>query len=119
MPSPVRQTLAVLLVALHATVTLCGPSLHGLPGCGHDPGLSHDARGEKVRDPVKAAHLQPDDCPVCHFLSHAQMPIDAARIPAVLRVCVLKPEAPPVPVTATRLRSTSPRAPPGIPASPV
>lgn len=117
MPSFARRLLAALLVALHATVMLCGPCFHGLPGCGHGSGLSHDAGGEKVRDPIKSAHPQPDDCLVCHFLSHAQLPVDAACIPAVLHVCALRPETPPDPVSATCPRSTSPRAPPGITAN--
>jgi hypothetical protein len=108
MPRFARQLLVASLVALHATLMVCGPCLHGLPGWGHGPGLSQAAYG----DPVKSTHVQTDDCPVCHFLSQAQLPIDLTSVPAVQHVCVLKPETSSNSVAPARLHPTSPRAPP-------
>jgi hypothetical protein len=116
MPRFARQILAASLVALHATVMLCGPCLHGLPGWGHGAGLSRVADGDQLGNPIKASHVQSDDCPVCHFLSQAQLSVDQASVPSVSQVRVLKPEIPCESVTPSRLHPTSPRAPPAAPA---
>jgi hypothetical protein len=112
-----RQLLAASLVALHATVMLCGPCLHELSGWGHEVGLSRAADSGQVSEPVKATHLQPDDCPVCHFLSQAQLPVDAPIVLSVWHVRFLNPELLCDSVTPSLLHPTSPRAPPALAAT--
>jgi hypothetical protein len=111
-----RRALAVALVALHATVMLCGPSLHGLPGLGHESGLACGPDAHHVRHAVPASYVQPDDCPVCHFFTQAHLPVDPACVPATPQVCALKPNTASVSVPWSRLHPTSPRAPPAAPA---
>jgi len=113
MPRFARQLLAASLVALHAAVMLCGPCLHAVPGWGHAPGLSRSSDVHHVRTPSAASLLQADDCPVCHFLSQAQLPVDPARVVAVAHVRVLDAPRDREPVPPAPFRSTSPRAPPG------
>jgi hypothetical protein len=107
-----RQILAIALVALHATVMLCGPCLHALPGWGHGNGLAHETQGDRLRDPIPVAHLQADDCPVCHFLSQAQLPLDVVSVPVIQKVATCRPEIVSEPRAVDRLHPTSPRAPP-------
>ena len=116
MPRFARTLLVASLVALHATVMLCGPCLHRLPGWGHGAGLSQATHSDHVGDPVKATHLRPDDCPVCHFLSQAQLLVDPAQDLLVRRVVVLNVPIAIAPVTPSQPCPTSPRAPPAVPA---
>ena len=112
MPRSARHLLAISLVALNASVMLCGPCLHALPGWGHEAGLSHEAVGDPVRDPVGPAHPGSDHCPVCHFLAQAQITIDPICLSASWDVGALRPEPPTASYRATPHLSSSPRAPP-------
>jgi hypothetical protein len=114
MPRFARQLLIASLVALHATVMLCGPCLHAVSGSDHGPGFSTGADANHVRVHVRAAHVQTDDCPICHFLAQAQLPVDLVSLPSVLYVRVLKPDLPYESVTPSLLLPTSPRAPPAV-----
>jgi hypothetical protein len=107
-----RQLLFASLIALHATVVLCGPCLHGLPGWGHGSVFSGGADAEDVRGPSRGTHLQPDDCPVCHFLSQAQLPVDLARVKSIGCSLEFKPVLWCHTASHSLLLSTSPRAPP-------
>jgi DUF2946 family protein len=117
MPQLARRLLIASLIALHATVVLYGPCLHGLPGWDHGTGLARNTEVNHVGDPVKAAHVQPDNCPICHFFAQGQLPIDLACAPVVDQVFALKQEPWSESVTPTLLLPTSPRAPPAIPAN--
>ena len=107
-----RQLLVASLVALHATVMLCGPCLHGLAGGDHGIGFSRQADADHVRDPVNAAQVLTHDCPVCHFLAQAQLPVDLVAMPSVQHICVLRPERSRTTIPPIRLCASSPRAPP-------
>lgn len=107
-----RQLLIASLVGLHAMVILGGHFLHGLPGWGHEAGLSRGADGDDGHRPTHSAHPESGDCPICHFFSLAQVPIDRTQVPAIRQACALKLETPARPATPIRLHTTSPRAPP-------
>jgi hypothetical protein len=73
----VRQFLVASLIAFHATIALCGPCLHELPGLGHEN--SAGLTSQTQQHPLKALqHDSADACPLCHFLSQGQMPITAS-----------------------------------------
>jgi hypothetical protein len=113
MPRFARKLLIASRVAFHATVMLCGPCLHGVPGWDHGPELSQAAAdGDQLRGPAQGAHVSPDDCPVCHLASLAQLPVDCASVPAARLVSAFKAETFSAPVTPSLHRPTSPRAPP-------
>ena len=93
---------------------LCGPCLHGLPGWGHGATLSSSHDADHVREAGKVAHVQADNCPVCHFFSQGQLPVDLAMAPAGRQVCVLKLPTHTEIVRLTLRRTSSPRAPPAL-----
>lgn len=73
MTRQVRNLLLGALIALHATVTLCGPGLHALPGWSHGTGLTPLARNDHSHGPGPSSHQASDDCPVCQFLAQGQL----------------------------------------------
>jgi hypothetical protein len=82
-----RNLLIASLIALYASVMVCGPCLHALPGWGHGSGVATTGprpgpRGENVRDHDKSLHGSADDCPVCSLLSLGQLPVDLACQPS-------------------------------------
>lgn len=70
-PNPVRQTLAALLLAVHAAASLCGPGHHGLASgfsaATRDAGPQGD-RGDAVA--AQADGL----CPACDYLATPALP---------------------------------------------
>lgn len=70
-----RKLLLLTLIALHAGVSLCGPSLHAMPGMGHtavlgeNAGNQHQHEGESEQAP----HVFSDHCLVCQFLVQGQL----------------------------------------------
>lgn len=112
MPRLARQFLAVSVLALHATAMLCGPCLHGLPGLGHAGGVTLGADVDHGQNPAKAPHGQGHDCPICHFFSQGQLPIDTACVPAIQHVYVWRRETSYACVFPGQPHATSPRAPP-------
>lgn len=111
-PRFARQLLAAALVALHATVMVCGPCFHELPGWGHVGEHSLCADRSDVRGPIESSLVRADDCPICSLLSQAQLALDPARVSSVRHIGLVRPERPSDKFTPTRLHSTSPRAPP-------
>jgi hypothetical protein len=82
MMRPLRKTLVLAVLAVHATFVVCGPGLHALPGLEH---AATTPRG----NPPEATHFpgtgstSADDCPVCHFLAQGQVTVDPPDGPAV------------------------------------
>ncbi|MDR3637257.1 MAG: hypothetical protein P4L84_25860 [Isosphaeraceae bacterium] len=118
MPRFARPCLVTALVALHATVMLCGACLHGLPGWGHRAALSRAADGDHSRDAGKPNDLRPDDCPVCHFVAQAQLATELACAPAVEQGRECKLETRSDAVTPALLYLQFPRGPPALWTSP-
>jgi hypothetical protein len=109
-----RHLLIASLIALHASVMLCGPCLHALPGWGHGDDAQAACDGKDVRAHAKAPHAS-DDCPVCNLLSLGQLPVDqTCELSAPRREC-LTPLAPADIPPFSLSRLSSPRAPPSIP----
>jgi hypothetical protein len=107
-----RPLLVASLIALHATVMLCGPCLHGLAGSNHGAAFSRGTGAGHTSAPIKASPCRPDVCPVCHFFSQAQLPIHVAGVPVAQPFGPLKTEAPYDAWVPTCPLTTSPRAPP-------
>jgi hypothetical protein len=89
----VRQTLVALLIAFHAAVTLCGPCLHAVPGFGHGSVLESSAKRHQAVDMAGARHASMDDCPICHFLTQGQLPIESSSIASVRLAVEFEPVA--------------------------
>ena len=105
------------LVALHATVMLVGPGLHGLAAWDHAARHFECSNQEHAHGPAHAAAVDSDDCPVCHFFAQSHLPIVGADVAPALQSLAYEPEPCPGLVTLSRLFSTSPRAPPADDAS--
>lgn len=103
------------LVAMHATVMLVGPGLHGLAAWDHATRRFECTNQQHARGPAHAPAVESDDCPVCHFFAQGHVPITTALVPAALQSLALEPEPRARLVTPHRLHSTSPRAPPADP----
>ncbi len=111
---PMPVLLRKLLIALHLTVTLCGASLHSIPGWEHGSGVFGNDCGGEVRGLPKGIHLADDDCSVCHLLSLGQLPVDLDGGPIIQIVgCVAPVDLPPIRASLAH-RPTSPRAPPQL-----
>jgi hypothetical protein len=102
MPRTSRQALAALLIALHASISLCGPGLHAAPGLGH-AGLAGSSR-ESDGDPGLTRHsaTAPEHCPVCDYFSQGQLPL-----PPFLHV----PSRPVLPFETALISTLAPRPP--------
>jgi len=107
--------LVASLVALHATVMLVGPGLHGLAAWDHAARHFECANREHAHGPAHAAAVDSDDCPVCHFFAQGHVPITTAPVLTALQSLTLRPEPRSRLVTPQRLHSISPRAPPTTP----
>ena len=109
-----RHSLVATLIALHAAVTLLGPSLHALPGWGHGSGLTPLAKSDHSHGSGKSSHSKADDCPVCQFLAQGQLSTDlGAGATGRLITALEVPIAPPA-SEASPLGLSCPRAPPII-----
>jgi hypothetical protein len=74
MPRTARQALAALLIALHATISLCGPGLHAAPGLGH-AGPAGTSRGlDRHLKLTTLAATASEHCPICDYFSQGQLP---------------------------------------------
>jgi hypothetical protein len=109
-----RHSLVATLIALHAAVTLLGPSLHALPGWGHGSGLSPLAKTDHSHGSGKSSHAKADDCPVCQFLTQGQLSTDLAASATGWLVAALDLPIPPPADQASPHGLSSPRAPPII-----
>jgi hypothetical protein len=106
----VRQFLVASLIAFHATIALCGPCLHELPGLGHEN--SAVLGSDSQQHPLKASHDSADTCPLCHFLSQGQMPFSASPTPhSLLAGDWVTPQPDSVEIELAG-RQSRPRAPP-------
>ncbi len=78
MPRTARTTLTALLIALHATILLCGPGLHAAPGLAH-AGLSNAPATDDggTRWSETSTRLV-DHCPLCEYLAQGQLPLQPA-----------------------------------------
>jgi hypothetical protein len=74
MPRTARQVLAALLIALHATISLCGPGLHGAPGLGHAGPAGNIRKSDGHLKPASLAAVAPEHCPICDCFSQGQVP---------------------------------------------
>jgi hypothetical protein len=113
---PLRQALTLAVLAVHAAFVAGGAGLHALPGLAHAASTTLSGRAEAAHSP--AISPATDDCPVCHFLAHGQVSLDAPEgPPSVVETdrCTV-PSAPRVLVSRRLL--TRLRAPPGLPPLP-
>ena len=106
-----RQTLAALLLALHATLSLCGPGHHALPLVGSiAAGESRSTNRDALADSLSAA--TDGHCPVCDYLANA-VALPTPADPAVALRVEPAPETPRAKVApAPSPRLARPRAPP-------
>jgi hypothetical protein len=114
MPRPIRRFLVACLIALHASVTLCGPCLHALPGSGHAAGLAAQGTNKPSPDSSTVPHSAPDHCPICHLFAQSQLGVE------VVHLSTERYEGEATPLLQATLRSLStalpsrPRAPPAF-----
>jgi hypothetical protein len=101
----VRQFLVTSLVTLHTAIILCGPCFHALPGSGHDSGYT-------THDPSKAPHDSADNCPICHFMTQGQLPVESSFGLSARLIGELVPNLSPAACPASFHHVSSPRAPP-------
>lgn len=103
-----RQLLTASLIAFHAAISLCGPSLHEVFGACHESGLGSPGQSSRP----KANHDSTDDCLVCQLLAQGQLPVVVVdQLPAPQAGSWLTIAL--APSTAVRLSLTSrQRAPP-------
>lgn len=110
-----RQALFAALIACHALVTLCGPSLHDLAGSSHAFGPTNRAKGADA--PAQPSRDSGDNCLICHFVAQGQLTVAAscdlsAPLAAPLEIVELPTTRPLIHHLAS-----SPRAPPADPSS--
>lgn len=71
-----RQAVFAALIACHAMVTLCGPSLHELTGSSHAFGpATHAHRSDTPAQPSRDTG---DNCLICHFVAQGQLTVAAS-----------------------------------------
>lgn len=76
MPRLCRKVLIAILVALHASVMVCGTCLHALPGWEHGAGVPGAKGKVGTHDLERSLHGSAHDCPICHLHSLGQIPLD-------------------------------------------
>lgn len=115
MRSSLRSTILIAFVAYHAAVMSAGPSLHGLIGLDHGPGLGSSAAGEGT----KALGHTADDCAACHLISLAQHnPDTVVAYSAIQTARVSRPLRATPPPLESRVVSPA-RAPPSLAPAPI
>lgn len=111
----VRRLLFASLIACHAIVTLCGPSLHELMGTAHAFGPASASHNSDA--PANAAPDSGDNCLICHFVAQGQLTMaPTCGLSAPLVVGYVSSD-PPVDRTTPHHVPSSPRAPPALPSN--
>ena len=105
-----RHLLFALVLACHATVTLCGPCLHEFPGSSHD--LGADSRSHRSDDSAQSRRDGADNCLICHFVAQGQLLADFSTGVSVQHVADLVVPVTPATATSSLHLPSSPRAPP-------
>lgn len=106
-----RTIILVSLLALFGAVSLGGPGLHTLQGCGHSATVGADG-GDASATGLVPHSLSPDHCPICQFLAQGQLLEEAPRPIVCDRVAFRGVDAYLTPAPADFRRPSSPRAPP-------
>ncbi len=107
-----RQALFAALIACHAVVTLCGPSLHDLAGSSHAFGPA--ARADRSDTPAQPSRDSGDNCLICHFVAQGQLTVAAScDLSAPLAVPLVIVEIPTARPLIHHLAPSS-RAPPAV-----
>lgn len=101
------RRLLVVLLALYGAMIVCGPALHSLYGP-HDAHFGPSSNSESSEGPA-SSH---DDCPVCHFLSQGQLPVDPPHFPLMDVVRIKPADDLPLTFPSALNRPSGPRAPP-------
>jgi hypothetical protein len=111
----VRHLLFASVLACHASVTLCGPCLHSLPGSSHEPGAA--SKSHRPDDPSQSRRDAADNCLICHFVAQGQLPVEFFSGLSIQLIAELV--VPALPDTHSRPLQlpSSPRAPPAAAAS--
>jgi len=71
----VRRTLFSVLIAYHASLSLCGPCLHGLQGLAHDQ-VGGVSKSDRSDHPILPQSDSKHGCLVCHFFAQGQLPVE-------------------------------------------
>jgi hypothetical protein len=106
----VRHLLFGSLIACHAAVMLCGPSLHALAGSSH--GLAAASNSGRPDDPTQSRPDSADNCLICHFVAQGQLPVAFFGTVATHHVAELVVPALPISQPRPTHLPSIPRAPP-------
>jgi hypothetical protein len=104
-----RYLLLAGLLTIYGSVGLCGVSLHTLL----EKGLAHHDHGPIQGTGATLSGVY-DDCPLCEFFSHGQLPIELPRPEARPLVAYHRALAAAPADLSQRYTSCHPRAPPSI-----
>jgi hypothetical protein len=91
MPRTARQALAAFLIALHATISLCGPGLHAVPGLGHAGPTGTIRKSDGHLKAASRAAVVPEHCPICDYFWQGQVPSPPSAVASHRLVRCLDP----------------------------
>jgi hypothetical protein len=107
-----RRLFLASLLALYGFVTLGGPALHALPGCGHAGALQTNDQDAGNRAQPGPPSLAGDDCPICHFHAQGQFLFARDRDFCTDVVRIRPADEPRLIAPTPHVRVSIPRAPP-------
>jgi hypothetical protein len=107
----VRQTLFSLLIAYHASLSLCGPCLHGFQASAHDQ-FGDVSKSDRSDHPTLPQSDSKHGCLVCHFFAQVQLPAEYFSAPSPLNFSELAFVDRPISESGVSSLASLPRAPP-------
>jgi hypothetical protein len=106
-----RPFFAAFLIAFHATLTLCAPCLHELPGASHHA-IGDASKLHRSDDPIRPKSDSADGCVICQFIAQGHLPVDFALQPTPQLVVELALPCTPLLNRNPAPLASCPRAPP-------
>ena len=107
-----RRTLAMIWIALHAAVSICGFGLHSVPGLGHQKPTFNPRKFDARPAWSESRANSPDNCPICDHFTQSQIPAKTTTIAADLFAVFFRPDRPPLTAPWSPLAPARSRGPP-------
>ena len=114
MPNFPRHVLATLLIALHASLAICGPGLHAGLGSEHARPAHSPDRPDHRQELAGLTISAAEHCPICDYFAQGQLSVTTAIPRLVQLVTPLAPIVHAVDSLRPILLSTRSRAPPSL-----